>query len=62
MNDKQYAWFEEVLEKYEYKRTGLFTQDAVRPQEVVFPNRVVGWDPATARTSLEADVRHAEQL
>ena len=25
-------------------------------------NLVVGWDPATAWVSLEADVRHAEQL
>ena len=33
MDDKQYAWFdEEVLEKCEYKRTGLFTQYAVRPR------------------------------
>eukprot|EP00972_Heterocapsa_arctica_P049541 7291209-Heterocapsa_arctica.AAC.1 len=55
MNDKQYVWFEEVLEKYEYKWTGLFTQNAVRPWEVVFLNRVVEWDPATARASLEAD-------
>eukprot|EP00972_Heterocapsa_arctica_P099363 14663034-Heterocapsa_arctica.AAC.1 len=63
MDDEQYAWLEEeVLEKYEYKPTGLFTQYVVRSQEVVLPNRVVGWDPATAWVSWEADVRHAEQL
>eukprot|EP00972_Heterocapsa_arctica_P068660 10145998-Heterocapsa_arctica.AAC.1 len=61
MNGKQRAWFEEILKKHEYKRTGLFTQNAGR-HEVVFLNRVVGWDPAAGQAGLEADVRHAGRL
>eukprot|EP00972_Heterocapsa_arctica_P071957 10629046-Heterocapsa_arctica.AAC.1 len=32
MRSEQRAWFEQVLAKYEYKRTGLFTHNAGRQE------------------------------
>ena len=52
-------WSEHVLfSRYDGKCTGKFHSDGNALTETSFLNRVIRWDPASARARMEADTRH----
>ncbi len=49
MPSGQVVFFEKLLKaQYEFKCAGVFASDAQVPQESVFLNRALKWDPAPA--------------